>query len=310
MEKLLTNGIFRDNDLWTNMRELAKKSQYRQVAVAYIGKEASKMLPLQKGDVLIISDLSKTSVKNGLVNPYEVEKFIIKGVDVHSYSGLHSKIYLFDNVVIVGSANLSKHSKEDLVEAAIISDNRDLIKKTRKFMERLIFMGKPVTLETVRKLKERYQPPKFEARSSERKAKPDLWITSVWTEDYPEEDREEVKKKEKELERSVDKDKDIYTIWDIVDRGFDWKVDDLIVQIYRKNGRVKVIGPSRVKELYKRPKYIYSFLLAPGGRKWEKTWKEFKKVMNKAGYRRISKNSHRLVKSDKVKEAIYDLFEL
>jgi len=69
MEKLLTNGFFRDNDLWTNIRELAKKSQYRQVAVAYIGKEASKMLPLQKGDVLIISDLSKTSVKNGLVSP-------------------------------------------------------------------------------------------------------------------------------------------------------------------------------------------------------------------------------------------------
>jgi len=220
---------------------------------------------------------------------------------------LHSKIYLFDNVVIVGSANLSKHSREDLVEAAIISDNRDLIKQATKFIQRLKLMSKQITLEIVRKLKEKYQPPKFEARTSDIKPKPNLWITSVQVEDYPDEDREEVKKKEKELKRHMDKDNNIITLWS--SRAY-WKVGDLIVQIRHENGRVKVIAPSPVIELYKRPKYVYSFLLGPRGRKLQKTWKEFKKVMNKAGYRRISKNSHRLVKSDKVKEAIYDLFEL
>ena len=46
-----------NNSLWMTIKSYAKKSKNRQIAVAYIGKNASKILPLHKGD-LLIADLA------------------------------------------------------------------------------------------------------------------------------------------------------------------------------------------------------------------------------------------------------------
>jgi hypothetical protein len=56
---LLVNGIESEHDsLWPKIISLAKKSRRKQVVVAYLGKGAYKILPLQRGDVLVV-DLSE-----------------------------------------------------------------------------------------------------------------------------------------------------------------------------------------------------------------------------------------------------------
>jgi hypothetical protein len=59
LRMLLVNGIESENDsLWPKIISLAKKSRRKQVVVAYLGKGAYKILPLQRGDVLVV-DLSE-----------------------------------------------------------------------------------------------------------------------------------------------------------------------------------------------------------------------------------------------------------
>jgi hypothetical protein len=83
LRMLLVNGIGSEHDsLWPKIISLAKKSRRKQVVVAYLGKGASKILPLQRGDVLVV-DLSEQAVMNGQTDPHEVEKYIKRGVKVY-----------------------------------------------------------------------------------------------------------------------------------------------------------------------------------------------------------------------------------
>jgi hypothetical protein len=66
---------------WHRITALVKRRPSRcQVAVAYFGTGASKLLPLRKGSTLVV-DLSKRAVGTGQTKPSEVLKLVNKGVD-------------------------------------------------------------------------------------------------------------------------------------------------------------------------------------------------------------------------------------
>jgi hypothetical protein len=110
MNKFLTLKI------WPRLTELATKSKQSWVAVAYLGNGATKLLPLKAGGRLVV-DLSENAVKSGQTSPYEILKFIARGVNVSSVGNLHAKIFVFRDNAFVGSANASSHSANALIEA-------------------------------------------------------------------------------------------------------------------------------------------------------------------------------------------------
>ena len=65
-------------DLWPTITRLARKSGRKHVAVAYLGSGASRLLPLGRGDSLVV-DMSPGAVKSGQTNPFEVENTSKRG---------------------------------------------------------------------------------------------------------------------------------------------------------------------------------------------------------------------------------------
>lgn len=108
----------RTDDLWDRISNLSKKANHRHVAVAWLARGASKLLTLGQGDVLVV-DMGDAAVKTGRTDPKEVRRYLARGVRVFSVSNLHAKVFVFDKHVLVGSSNVSTHSRDTLLEAAI-----------------------------------------------------------------------------------------------------------------------------------------------------------------------------------------------
>ena len=124
---------FVHSGLWQRLKSFAQKAKRRYAAVAFLGAGAFEMLPLESGDLLVV-DLSLPSVRSGQTNPYEVEKYIKNGVEVHSRAHLHAKVFVFDTRVVVGSANASHNSRDNLVETAIVTNNKEIVRAARGFV--------------------------------------------------------------------------------------------------------------------------------------------------------------------------------
>lgn len=106
------------------------------VAVAFLGRDAIKRLPLRKGDVLVVN-ASDEALKTGQTDPREIARFRRRGVEVRSAERLHAKVFVFGDVAYIGSANASASSESHLIEAVVESSSRTLITAARKFVRRL-----------------------------------------------------------------------------------------------------------------------------------------------------------------------------
>jgi len=124
---------FLHSKLWDKISALASTAKHRWVAVAYLGTGASELLPLGVGDVLVV-DMSLAAIRSGQTNPYEIEKYIRSKVEVHSRSSLHAKVFVFDGKAIIGSANVSRNSQHKLVETAVITTDKDVVRDARGFV--------------------------------------------------------------------------------------------------------------------------------------------------------------------------------
>ena len=111
-----------------------------------------------------------------------MEKYIRKGVNVYNCSNLHAKLYIFDKTLITGSANISRHSQEYLVEAGILCQNNNkVLKQALKFIDWL--KREPVTPKFLNLRKRQYSPPKFfpklKSKSERITVSPSLWVIGV-----------------------------------------------------------------------------------------------------------------------------------
>ena len=126
------------SDLWPRLLVEAGRSQVRTCAVAYV-TDAS-LLPLGRGDLLVV-DASDESISEGRTSAQSLQLLFGRGVSIHSLAKLHAKIYAFDRAAIIGSANLSRSSREQLVEAAVISVEQSLIQQAKRHIAALAEMG-------------------------------------------------------------------------------------------------------------------------------------------------------------------------
>lgn len=132
----MTSELITD-DVWTQISRAARRcSSASYVAVAFIGTGASRMLPLKGGSRLVV-DASKRTIKAGMTNPFELEKFYRKGVKVYSCNNLHAKVFVFGSVAFVGSANVSRNSRDVLTEAILRTEARSVVSDAEAFVRQL-----------------------------------------------------------------------------------------------------------------------------------------------------------------------------
>ena len=148
---------FHSDDSWSRIRDLAKMRGRRLVAVPFLGKGAIRRLPLQAGDLLIVR-LDEATVKSGQTSPFEIGKFLRKGVEVHAQSNLHAKVFVFGKTAVIGSTNVSTTSEEHLLEAVVETSDLRAVSAAATFVRSL--RGDVVTPQYAKRLEKMYVPPR------------------------------------------------------------------------------------------------------------------------------------------------------
>jgi hypothetical protein len=143
-------------DPWRQITAKARRSR-GDVAVAYLGRGAWKLLPLKPGSRLVV-DASEGAVRSGQTDPRELLKYLRGDVDVFSVTGLHAKVFAFTGVAFVGSTNVSRRSAEYLIEASLESTERSVVAGAKKFVVELA--RAPIGEEFAKSLVKIYRPPR------------------------------------------------------------------------------------------------------------------------------------------------------
>jgi hypothetical protein len=240
--------------VWRRIKKLSKSPSPALVAVPYFGCGASDILKLREGSLLVVK-FDREAIGSGQVDPREVVKAIKRGVEVHSCSNLHAKVYIFGNIAVVGSSNVSRHSENNLLEACIETTERKVVSNAKKFVRSLL--GDKVGLEYAEKMIPFYRPPlnsrKRGIRIKGKKKTPshsDLWLVSLvqggWQDvDYDQEEKG-TPTAEKAMKNPRSSELEVFR-WSggkILER---YKVGQRVIQCTKTNdNKVLVSPPSRI----------------------------------------------------------------
>lgn len=245
---------FHSDDSWSRIRDLAKMRGRRLVAVPFLGKGAIRRLPLQAGDLLIVR-LDEATVKSGQTSPFEIGKFLRKGVEVHAQSNLHAKVFVFGKTAVIGSTNVSTTSEEHLLEAVVETSDSRAVSAAASFVRSL--RGDVVTPQYAKRLEKMYVAPRIlgagrpRSRQTMRGAGQSvLWAvkleTGAWVdEDYVQQDAGEpfARKKLKNTRHYVVDD----FVWTPAGFGRKVRVGQRVLQIVEESSeKVYAEAPYRV----------------------------------------------------------------
>ncbi|MBT2270217.1 hypothetical protein J7E69_01770 [Rhodococcus enclensis] len=111
-----------------------KKSGPRKAAVAFLRREALSLMPLTENDVLVCN-ASDSALRSHSTSPDAISDYLGRGVDVWSSAALHAKVIATSKWAIVGSANASRHSVQRTNEAAIITDDSEIVAEVKNFVD-------------------------------------------------------------------------------------------------------------------------------------------------------------------------------
>jgi hypothetical protein len=129
-------SYFVGDEVWPHLSRLVRKCRRkRRVAVAYLGADARELLPLRKGDLLIVNATPATA-RAGAMNPDSLQEFLDAGVEVQSNSQLHAKVFRLGDVTVVGSPNASPTSAQ-MHEAMTVSHSKTIARQVDEFIDRL-----------------------------------------------------------------------------------------------------------------------------------------------------------------------------
>jgi hypothetical protein len=131
MITLLTSRV------WNDIKSAAAKCKKpAHVAVAYFGEKGDSFLPIPAGSSLVV-DASISTVAAGSTSPAALARLQKQGINIYSTQYLHAKVYVFDNVAYIGSANVSLRSEKTLIEAVLRVEDSSTITSARKFVDSL-----------------------------------------------------------------------------------------------------------------------------------------------------------------------------
>ena len=150
---------FLSNDaLWSELRDRVTSARSVKAAVAFVGAGGADLLPLKRGDTLVVN-LGMQTVRQGITAPKEIQRLIRRGVHVFTRSTLHAKFFICDGVLLVGSANVSRNSQHVLDEAASLTTDGSAILRATGFFDKLC--TEPVRPEYLKLCLKAYRPPLF-----------------------------------------------------------------------------------------------------------------------------------------------------
>ena len=237
---------------WPEITAVLKRAKSRRLVVsAFLGSGASKLLPLRRGDTLVVN-ASDVSLKTGATNPYEIAGFAQRGVRCYDVDGLHSKLAVADDYVIIGSANASKNSAGALIESCLSIRKRDIADEVEDWIKALpLHRIDSARLKTMKKL---YKPPKWGGGAAASTRRPRstsrAWIT--WLGRDLDEPTTPTYKKKMSDARGLQKSMDLEP-WPISDGGRkssrlfkNAKPGDRIIAIDHCDGDIDVYAPLRV----------------------------------------------------------------
>ena len=247
-------STFLSGSVWGRIRKLSQSSPPAIVAAPYFGCGATRLLNLKKGSLLVVK-FDKEAVGSGQVDPREVAKAIKNGVEVHSCSNLHAKVYVFGKTAVVGSSNVSQNSERHLIEACVETTDKKILASARRFIHSLL--GDKVGLEYAKQMFAFYRPPmRFKnagtIRTKRKKPTPthsDLWLVSLVEKTWQEVDYEQEEKGRAIAQKAV-KNQRAFEL-----QSFQWsgqtisryKYGQRIIQCTKtKSGNVLVSPPSRI----------------------------------------------------------------
>lgn len=302
-------------DLWEKITSLATKAKRKYVAVAYLGTGANELLPLTTGDLLVV-DMSLPALRSGQTNPYEIGEYMKRGVEVHSRPNLHAKVFVFDTKAIVGSPNVSRNSQNNLIETAIITNDRETVGAARGLVFSL--RGEYVTPAYLKLCKREYEPPRF-GKGDSNSQEPVLWIhrTRSLTRDDSKRDKAADKglltanKRLQSKRRYWSEWLDYPTSSQLVQQA---KINDFYIQIWRETDDepLLVYPPSRIINFkpYTNERGTQKSLVFLENPKHPKRleWQDFKRALKKLGFKNFSENMYRKVTNPEIRQKVLGLW--
>ena len=152
----ITARFLSGDDAWARIRNGVKAGPV-QVAVAWWGSEMSRLLPLQKGSVLVVR-ADRETMKQGQTNPWDLEELLKRGVRIFPLRNLHAKVFVCGKFAVVGSMNASVSSWQGkLLEAAVEIRGAALVGAARKSVLKCA-RDKELDQDDIDELKEYYEP--------------------------------------------------------------------------------------------------------------------------------------------------------
>jgi hypothetical protein len=95
--------------VWPTITKVCQGRGPRMAAIAYLGWQAPQLLPLKKGDVLVVN-VSDAALLTHATSPEALRTYVDAGVQVSSVPSLHAKVLVTATKAVIGSANASSHS--------------------------------------------------------------------------------------------------------------------------------------------------------------------------------------------------------
>ena len=185
--------LFSDN-LWHQIKRFSKAADHREAAVAFVSTDEG--VTFRQGDMLVV-DASDEAVHLRQTSATVLASAVKAGARVFSVKGLHAKVMVFDRVAIVGSANISGSSQENLIEAGVVTDHPETLSVARSFIRQLCATGEKVDRKFIKRISaiplaaiERKS--RTDCREKVSLATPSAWLVSVREmeeAEHPEEER-------------------------------------------------------------------------------------------------------------------------
>lgn len=286
MNELLSTG------LWPRIRKLAKSAKKKSAAIAYVTDD--RYLKFGEGDVLV-TDASDEAIKSGQTSASVLKAAYKRKATIASIPGLHAKVYVFDNVGVIGSANLSKES-ERRTEAALVTDQPTVVSSARSLIDSWKSKGDKVDEAFISRISKlpvkKGWSPSSGKRTRTIDPNPRSWLVGLKPVQEKEEEQAVVEKGRAEAEKLV-RQEDSSVSW-IRFRGNsrfrrEAKKDDVVVCIWTETtkGKPRAVYHHAPILLRKEDKannvtwfYIEEY---PDAEDKALTWKQFQKLYSQIG---------------------------
>lgn len=280
-------------ELWPRIKALAKQAKRKHAAIAYVTDDTK--IRFGKDDVLV-TDASDEAIKSGQTNAEVLKAAFERNAVIYSVAGLHAKVYVFDKYAAIGSANLSLHS-EQLVEAALLTDQPSAVSSARLFIEQLKSVAEPVDKSFIQRACKIEVSPriksKFRAKTKRPKDRvPRSWLVGLKPVDEKPEEQSDVEAGIAEAEEQVShRDSSVSWIRFRGDSKFrrEAQAGDIVICIWTKDGKssptcvyhhAPILFRQDDKDSNVTRFYVEEF---PDSEQTTLTWRKFQRLFTKVG---------------------------